>query len=103
MKGRALSVDVALESVTRLELPPNCEAIGRLYIGDVEHILARAPKNRALFLVGPYGAWRLDVGQLIAKFADGVRALERERELALGIEWPKRPRVVKRPRVKRAA
>lgn len=104
MNGRALDLAVHLESLTRLELPPNCEPLTRLYVGDVEHTLARAPKSRALFLVGPYGAWRLDMGQLVATFADGVRALERARELELGIREPKAPYRAKlgRPR-KRAA
>lgn len=86
-----MTVDVALESMTRLELPPNCEPIVRLYVGDIEHMLVRAPKNRALFLVGPSGAWRLDAAQLLAKFADGVRALERERDLELGIVGARPP------------
>lgn len=103
MRGRPLSVDVALESLTRLELPANCEPLARLYIGDAEHMLARAPKNRALFLIGPHGAWRLDVGQLVASFADGARALEREREIELGIEWPKRLRLAKSPRPRKRA
>lgn len=103
MRGRALSVDVALESLTRQELPANCESLARLYVGDVEHQLARAPKNRALFLIGPSGAWRLDVGQLVAKFADGVRALERARELELGIAWPRPLHMAKASRGKRKA
>lgn len=98
MSAATLAVNVALEAVPRAELPPNCEAITRLYNGDVEYMLARAPKNRALFLLGAGGAWRIDVAQLVATFADNLRAWDRQRELEAGIAWPKPLRLVKRPR-----
>lgn len=103
MNGAALDVGVKLEAVTRLELPSNCEVISRMYVGDVEYALARAPKNRALFLIGPTSAWRLDVPQLLAGFADGLRRWDRQRELELGIEWPTRLRLAKAPKAKKRA
>lgn len=98
-----MNVAVNLESLPRLALPPNCEIIARSYVGDVEHVLARAPKNRALFLIGPASFWRLDVAQLVAGFAENLRVFERERELELGIEWPKRLRLAKPPRARKRA
>lgn len=98
-----MHVQLSLESITRLELPPNCEVLARSYVGDVEHALARAPKSRALFLIGPSSCWRLDVAQLVAGFADNLRALERQRELELGIELPKRLRLAKRPKLRKLA
>lgn len=103
MRGRSIAVNVALESITRLELPPNCEVLARSYVGDIEHALVRAPKNRALFLIAPESVWRLDVGQLVAGFADNLRALDRQRELELGIEWPRRLRLAKLPRARKRA
>lgn len=103
MSAGALSVSVQLQTVTRAELPPNCEVLARSYVGDIEHALIRAPKSRALFLVGPSGVWRVDVAQLVAGFAENLRAWDRQRELELGIEWPKRLRLAKATTRKRSA
>lgn len=98
-----LSVNVQLQVASRAELPANCEVLARTYVGDVAHALARAPKGRALFLVGPCSVWRLDVAALVAGFSENLRQWDRQRELELGIEWPKRLRLAKPRRVKRPA
>lgn len=99
MRADQLGVDVVLESVPRSALPANCELLARLYVGDVEYALARAPRDRAIFLLAQDVAWRLDVPRLLASFAEQLRAWDRQRELMLGIHAGKvgtRPRLVKR-------
>jgi len=99
MKADQLAVSATLESVPVAVLPPNCELLARLYVGDLEYALARAPRDRALFLVAAGVAWRLDVPALLASFAEELRAWDRQRELMLGVrdgKAPRRPRLVGR-------
>ena len=99
MKADQLAVGVTLESVPAAVLPPNCDVLSRLYVGDLEYALVRAPRDRALFLVAMGVAWRLNVPGLLASFAEELRAWDRERELILGIrdgKAPRRPRLVGR-------
>lgn len=99
MKADQLAVTMTLESVLPQLVPANCELLARLYVGDIEYALARAPKDRALFLIARGVAWRLDVPLLLATFADELRAWDRQRELMLGLrdgQAPARPRLVKR-------
>ena len=99
MKADQLAVGVTLESVPVGLVPPNCELLARTYVGDLEYALARAPRDRALFLLANGVAWRLNVPLLLANFADELRALDRNRELMLGIHAGRvtpRPKLVKR-------
>lgn len=98
-----LSVGVDLLVTSRAELPANCEVLARTYVGDVEHALVRGPKSRAIFLVGPTSVWRLDVAGLVANFVEQLRAWDRQRELELGIEWPRRLKLAKATTRKRSA
>lgn len=98
MKADQLAVTMTLESVLPQLVPANCELLARLYVGDLEYALARAPKDRALLLVARGIAWRLDVPLLLATFADELRAWDRQRDLLLGVRdglTPARPRLVK--------
>jgi hypothetical protein len=99
VKVDELALSLTLESLPRQLLPPNCELLSRLYVGDLEYALAREPRNRELFLVAQGIAWRLNVPALLALFADELRAWDRQRELMLQLAQPRLerpPRLVKR-------
>jgi hypothetical protein len=99
MKVDELALSVALESCPRQLLPPNCELLARMYVGDLEYALAREPHNRELYLLAQGIAWRVNVPALLAVFADELRAWDRQRELMLQLTQPRLerpPRLVKR-------
>lgn len=96
MKADQLAVGVTLESVPVSLVPANCELLARTYVGDLEYAVARAPKDRALFLLAAGVAWRVNLPLLLANFADELRAWDRNRELMLGIQAG---RVTRRPRL----
>jgi hypothetical protein len=98
VKADELAVGVTLTSLPRQSLPDNCEVVARLYVGDVDYALVRAPRDRELFLMSGGVAWRVNVPALLATFADELRAWDRQRELMLGI---RDSRVGERPRLVR--
>lgn len=78
--SRSLSLVAQIEPVAVNAMPPNCELLARVYIGDEMYGLLREPKNRGLFLASYAGYWRLDVPALLASFVDGVREYDRVRD-----------------------
>lgn len=77
MKGSRLSLDVEVFGVLANQLPPNCEVLVRHYVGDFCFGLLREPHNRELFLVCPWGFWKLDIAQLVTTFGDQVQEWKR--------------------------
>lgn len=79
MKGIQIALDVRVASVSRLQIPPNCDVLVRTFVGDVMYGLVREPNNRGLYLLSPSGAFHLDTQQLVATFADAVREWDHDR------------------------
>lgn len=84
MKGARLSIDLEVFGVLANELPPNCEVLTRSYVGDWCFGLIREPHNRALFLVSPWGFWKVDMQQLVTLFADEVQEWKRGDDIQHG-------------------
>lgn len=84
MKGSRLSLELDVFGVLANQLPPNCEVLARHYNGDLCFGLLREPHNRELFLVSPWGFWKLDIAQLVTTFGDQVAEWKRGDDVSHG-------------------